>query len=245
MGAIPQKTRILYDNLWDLGAITCSSEDPNFPAANTKLSRYTQAWRATGAASEWLLCTLPTAYTVDSFFCRGSNLTAYATVTLDGYLGANHVLSFGIDPSAGIMAAWCDPTTIDSLMLTFADAANPLGYVSVGRPAFGAMFSPQRNHEHLDLSPQDLSTVARNIDGQKFSVLRGYYWRHGYRFPMSHDYAAWWAFWNAVRNSKPFFFCEDSHGAPDNTYYCTLGNFAPKPILWNTWDIEFHIEEEP
>jgi hypothetical protein len=53
----------MYDNLWDTGTLTTSSENANFPASNTRHPWPSKVWRSTAASGiEWLKVNLGSEY---------------------------------------------------------------------------------------------------------------------------------------------------------------------------------------
>lgn len=88
--------RLLYQNLFDLGTLTASSEVANLPATNLKNKILKKVWRTTGISGQYLTADLGSAQLINSasffyhnftvngtFRLRAANVSDFSTCLLD------------------------------------------------------------------------------------------------------------------------------------------------------------------
>jgi len=161
--------RFCYTNYADDAVVTASSEVASLPAVNVQSMWKSKPWRSTGCASEWIKFDLGAAPNILAVILTGHNLTSAATV---------HVQANATDvwtaPSVDITLAW---SARDILHLwssaqafqwwrfTVEDAANPDGFIDLGRVYVGLAPAPDRNFSTYTRQPVDPTVVSESTDG--------------------------------------------------------------------------------
>tara|TARA_Y100000310_G_scaffold14259_1_gene14462 strand:- start:1554 stop:2330 length:777 start_codon:yes stop_codon:yes gene_type:complete len=148
--------RILYDtDTWDAAAISSNSETGDLVDDNVIDDDVSKVWRTTGDTSEWIVFDLGAAAALDMIGIFGHNLTAAATVTLQGHTadswGApdfSQTLEVVTDEDSVVIPKIVEFFTSTSKRywrVLIADAANPDTYIQIGRIKAGAYYEPARS----------------------------------------------------------------------------------------------------
>ena len=160
--------RILYNSdTWDAGTITSSSETGDLIDDNVVNDLVAKPWRATGDAAEWIKFDLGGATDITCIGLFGGNWTSAATITLEGHATD----SWGAPTYSQVLTVETDEDSvvIGNIVLflseqfrwwriTFADGANPDGYIEVGRIKAGEFYEPARSYsEGWNFIPVDPS----------------------------------------------------------------------------------------
>ena len=167
--------RILYNDLWRGKTLTDSSEATGYPGTNTQHPHLSRSWRSAAVVGEWLKIDAGSAITADSLALVGHNLTASATV----HVQANAADAWGA-PSLDVLLNPGDPLALvvfDSASyrywrVTFDDAANTSGFITIGRVYLCARWDSTEPIEQTfqpDIS--DSSILTSSITGQLFTDL--------------------------------------------------------------------------
>lgn len=149
-----ESVRFLYDaDVWDAATITASSEAGDLEDDNAVHDFVGRPWRSTGDTAEWIKFDLGSAEQITCVALFGFNFTSAATVTLQ----ANSSDSWGAPPYSQALTIETDSEgdvlkrlvffldeTYQWWRITIADAANPDGYVEIGRIIAGAYYEPPR-----------------------------------------------------------------------------------------------------
>jgi len=136
--------RMIYNDLWNDGTVTPSSAQPGYAGANTQ-NRFTiKAWRTTADADENIVLDYGSAVSADGVAIIGHNLTASATINLQG----NATDSWGapsIDETltsrSGVILHWFTSGSYRYWRVRIQDPTNPDTYLQVGRIILGPRFS--------------------------------------------------------------------------------------------------------
>lgn len=168
--------RLLWRNLADEMAVAGSTARNGFPASNVQHPHLVRVWRSSTATGETLLFDAGEGQKVsaDTIAVLAHNLTSAATLTVK----ANDTASWTSPPleitalivpgiilaeGSGMYRLW---------LLEFEDAANPAGYIQIGRVGLYAAF---RTDEPLDRAIKDglvdTSLITDGPSGQRFSNL--------------------------------------------------------------------------
>jgi len=179
--------RFCYTNYADSGIVSAYSAVATLPAANVQSAWRSKPWRATGCTSEWLKFDLGSAKAVLAAIITGHNLTSGATV---------HVQANATDvwtaPSVDvtmtwnardILYLWTANQTFRWWRFTFADPANPDGYISIGRVYIGTAPSPERNFSSHTRRLVDPTVISESTDGAEAFEDKSSY--HVYTFGWS------------------------------------------------------------
>lgn len=172
--------RFLYQNYWDVGTLTYSSQNANFPASNTRHRWWTKAWRSTGITSEWLKNDLGAgyaAYPMSSFAMKYNNFTTSAVVTLEASEDDFSTVSYStiLSPiDQDIMGVFFGSAeTYRYWRLTVADTTNTAAYLTIGRIFLGPYWTPTVNFD-IEYSEEhdDPSVLLLSEGGQISGVIR-------------------------------------------------------------------------
>jgi len=227
------RIRFMHDNLIDYSGvvITSSTEDSGFPLSNLLVDNFSTHFRTTADASQWIKFNLLSAKAVTAFAIRYHNLTAAATVVLEGHSsdawGAPEV-SEAVTVTDDIIILYLSGTK-QWWRVTIDDAANPDGIIKIGRPFLGPYFEPGRNYITPRTSPIIDPSIKMYSSGGGLHVER----ENTYRAPTYEwglikavDFASFEAMFETVGANKAFFVCENAdHATPYLvTYY--LHNLA-------------------
>lgn len=182
--------RLIAQNVHDTGSLTATSAQ--MPVENTQLSERSKVWRSDDTAEQVIECLFAQTSHLTGFVIANHNLSAAATARLRLYLAEVLVYDSGdVDVAtlieAGVWRAGIDPygATIDSFIkqritviwlpttivcneysLTLTDAANPDGYLEIGRIVTGLSVSPVCNPEYgATLAWRETAQQARTEAG--------------------------------------------------------------------------------
>ena len=158
--------RIIYNNIIDGATITSYSENPQYLFDDAfKDSRLSRVGRTVGHDTEWIKFTLPSAAAATYILIFGHNLTAGATVKLEG-----NATDVWTSPSFSETLTVIDiinknftSASYKYWRLTIADASNPDGYIQISKviigtylqmPGFNRVFAmPRKSTSKGDKSP--------------------------------------------------------------------------------------------
>ena len=217
----------MYDNLWDGGTITSSSEEAGFPDTNTQQRWHTRCWRATGDAAEWVKIDLGAAQNITAFVIKNHNFTAGATLKIQGnaadvWAGPTVDVTLPITTDT-IVYFWSSNQNFQWWRVSIADGANPDTYVKIGRIFLGSYFEPARTFATHTVGFIDPSGIKNSTGGQYSANEKTHYKTISYGFIgiTEADFASFETVYDEVGLSKNYFICEDSADASPYTvtYY--------------------------
>jgi len=170
--------RLLHHNEIDTyAALEFSSEASGFPAANVQHIHLSRRWRTTGVASEYYTIDAGAGNTItaDCAAIAAHNLTSGAMIKVMAHTsndwGAPD-LSVTFTWSAGIMMAFFAPTAKRFWRFDFADAANPDGYLEIGRLGFGEYLQMPPIEPDAELPIMTTSEQLTSLSGQVYGDRR-------------------------------------------------------------------------
>jgi len=218
--------RFMYNNLWDSGTLTASSEDSDFPASNTQHHWHLLHWRSTGDEDEWLKVNLGSAQDIKVFVIKYHNFSAGATLKIQ----ANSSDSWTTPPvdetlsitSDIIVKFWSSAQSYQWWRIYIDDTGNSDGYLKIGRVFLGNHVELSRvysyGYEYQYIDPSD---VVFSANGQIASNQKERYKRFSYTFRglTSTDKSNLETIFDSVGLSIPYFFCEDSSSPSSSTFY--------------------------
>ena len=161
--------RFCYTNYADSAVVSASSEATALPAANVQSMWRSKPWRSTGCASEWIKFDLGAAKNILAVILTGHNLTSAATVHVQA--NASDVWT---SPSVDVVIPWSARDLVylwtanqsyQWWRITFADAANPDGFISLGRAYVGLAPAPERQFSSHSRQPVDPTVISPSTDG--------------------------------------------------------------------------------
>jgi len=239
------QVRFMHDNLWDKGTLTASSEQDEFPAANTQHRWHHKTWRSENVTgSEWLKVDLGSAQDVRCFILKHHWFLPSATVRIQ----ANTTDSWS-SPPLDVSLEVCEPLipivkfwdaaksyrwwrvlmTADYDNLEFRGDKDAVPYCSkffrVGRVYLGDWWTPSKNFADAHvLAEVDESRKFVTSAGQTavYKVVKYKKASYVFRFMTESDVALFKTMFDAVGTSVPLFICENEQYWWRQTYYCLL-----------------------
>lgn len=232
--------KILYDNLLDDATLTESSEDGNYPAEYVQDQDLAATWRTTGDTSENIVIDLGAAASVDCAAIFGHNLTASATIKIQGHT-ADSWASPDVDETItaatyGLMHFFTSASK-RYWRFTFADASNPDGYIEIGRLMVGANLTITKSFTR--------SFTEKNVDTSERYFAQGGQVRgvKGYR---RREYSLSFPYWTSsmlddiktmidtVYKSMPIAVALDEDNMDDlNPLYCVIDGDMSAGHIYN------------
>ncbi len=220
--------RFLYTFKFDTGTITSSSEVTGLPDDNAVHAFVARVWRTTGDTSEWIKFDMGSAKKITMVAIFGHNLTSGATVTVE----ANSSDSW-TTPAYTATITWNERVLVKFLdqtyrwwRITFADAANPDGYIEIGRICAGEYVEPDVNvTEEVSKRVVDPSTRRESEGRQVYTVEKNEYRVYGVRFTgiSRTQQSQLETMFRSVKTIRPLVFALDPDNYPaDETIYCII-----------------------
>jgi len=203
--------RILWNNLLDDYAPLASSERTGFPATNAQHVFLSRLWR-TLALDEYFTIDAGAGLTItaDCALIAAHNLTAGATIHIQAHptndWGAPD-LDETITWDAGNMVAYFASTTKRFWRFQLADAANPDGYIEVGRLAVGTFLQMPPVEPGSALPSVTTTVVSTSITGQTYGDRGQMFLAPGFAFPIITQTERGYieAMWREVEQVTPVF----------------------------------------
>jgi len=220
--------KFMYDNLWDDGTLTPSSEAAGFPAANTQHRWKTRCWRSTSDTDESIENDLASPQNIKAFIIENHNFTATATLRIQGNdvddnwgeAGSVDVL---LPITAGTIIYTWSSNQFFQYWRVFIDDGDNDDYVKIGRIYLGPFFEPTRTYATHTVGFIDPSGIKQSTGGQYSANEKTHYKTISYGFIgiTEADFASFETVYDKVGLSKNYFICEDSAGASAYaiTYY--------------------------
>jgi hypothetical protein len=239
-----------YINDADAATLTSSSADPSFPAANVQQRWHVKPWRSTGDAAEYLRFAMVGTPQLDIVIIKNHNLTAAATVQVnyysDAYITLVHTDTMTV--SAGLMAMLIDQDQ-PYFEITFADGANPDGYIEIGRVLAGEIFRPRIGFSMERAKvPQDPSVISESENGQPASIQRTKFrtWDYTFEGVDPDDSDDMDDIFDEVGLSKALFIGENPDEADITPYikYIQFTSWEYEHIAGEWWKLMVEIKEE-
>lgn len=241
-------TRLLYNSdIWDAATIAAATETGDLVADNLVSDFIRKPWRPTGLSAEAVVFDLGAATAVDMVGILGHNLTAAATVTHE----ANSSDSWGAPPFQENQTILTDadgvvvpkifyfPTITDYRYhrFIFTDAANPDGYIDIGRIKAQSFYEVARDADDgYEIEEADLSQ-GNDVPGKM-----GYYrvkevnarFALSFSFPASAQALKFRAIYRKVGRHTPILLALDPDNNPsDQSFFCRFIT-GPKTVYLAT-----------
>ena len=243
--------RFMWKNLWDIGTLTASSEDPNFPASNTRNRWYTRTWRSTSVAgTEWLKVDLGFPQRVAAFIIKFHNFTSGAVVKLQGN-NADDWTAPGYEAvlpiNQHIIVHFFNEMSLQYWRVTIEDTSNSNGYIEIGRVFLGSYFEPTRNFVYGNAFViDDDSLLVMSEGGQISAIKKKPYLRFIYSFralPKT-DIQIFKEIFFERGLSRDMFICEDPEDAQNTTFYVRFAcKIMPVNVFADYYDLKIELEE--
>jgi hypothetical protein len=220
--------RFYWNNLADATATveSSSSAATEYPLANINNIWPTYTFRTSSlGAPDYIKWDLHTAQYVSCFILWNHNITAGATIRLQG----NATDSWGA-PTYDAAVTWTAGNLIHVLSSAVSlrwwrfivtDAANPDGYIEAGCRFLGDAFQPGYSNATREPSYIDPSEVALSAGGQLTANKKDGYDEMSYEFDAvsAADIATMKTMYRALGMNRPYFIVEDSENPTTTVYY--------------------------
>jgi len=247
------KCGFMFDNRWDSGTLTASSEAVYLPKENTRHPWFKNVWRSTGVASEWLKLNKGAQSSgIKIFINRFNNFTPGATIKIQAHssdawgLPSVDVTIPVIDQNI-MFYIWEPSIVYQWFRHTMADVANTDGYLKTGRIYLGPIFELERRYSPGggQRAPIDPSIITESDMGQRSSIKKDKY----SSFDMTWDslpLTEFLNFYNAFISyglTGSFFFCLDLGNPLNNLYYVRFADFQYQKN-YGLYDVQISLVEE-
>lgn len=167
--------RIVYGDLAKLQTITTSTADAQYPGTNAVHVHLSRAWRTTSAAAQWIKFDAGAGKTIafDTAVIVGHNFTSAATVQVaadaaDSWAPAA-VEKTGDQTQSIIIVDMGATVAYRYARVYIDDAANPAGYLSVGRVMLCLRTELETIDRGFSIGVEDSTVLSESITGQIFA----------------------------------------------------------------------------
>ena len=167
-----------------------------------------------------------------SVIIRGHNFSSSAIVRVefsdDNWVSWDESIPFTIQDDI-LVLEWDTPKTYQDCRIWIRDWENPDLYVAMGVPYMGGQFQPETNFMgDGSIDRQDPSNVLPSENGQESSIQLDHFDLLSYAFHVKGltEKGYFDAFFDAMGNSKAFFYCEDPDLPLTTTKYVAINSFG-------------------
>lgn len=246
-----KKIRFLWNNLFDAGTITASSEVAGYPVTCIQNRWHTLHWRSDGAGNEEVIIDLlDPAKDIKALAIKYHNLLTGANLKLRCYSDAWMTLDLEVDLTPAIVTGkpivkfWETAINYRWLKLFLGDV-NP-GGDRIGRMFLGDFFQPTYDITRPPHSkPIDPSIKLYSDDGQASSRLKTHYQIISFEFDMipEVDKVIFESMFAHVGRSVDYFICRDPDDAANTTYYVqNISDFDYPPQIHGWYGLNIDVE---
>lgn len=204
-------------------------------------------------STDFLKVNLGSSISIKAGICRGHNLQAGGTYTLQGHSsdtwGSPNISQSMSRNEKFIGKILVEASSQQWWRMVYVDKDNPDGYIEQGKIFLCPGFEPD-NHflsKSRVTNVVDQSIVKRSGGGQIGSIQEEDYevWRYEFRVKGTTQINNWKDMFAAVKKSKPLFICEDTSNFPGDTYYCQFRDWTWTPINEpiDYWALSLTVEE--
>jgi hypothetical protein len=169
--------RICYNDVAKLQTVTDSTEATGYPGTNAQHIHLSRAWRTTSAAAQWIQFDAGAGKTIafDTCCIVGHNLTSAAVVKVQSDAAASWAPPGGVDkngdPTQALLIVDTGATALRYARVYIDDAANPAGYISIGRIFLCTRSELETIDRGFSVSIEDSTAISRSLTGQLFADL--------------------------------------------------------------------------
>jgi hypothetical protein len=169
--------RILYNDLMIDSLLVTSSERSGFPASNVQHPHLTRVWRSVNSTSQTITVNAGTGNTITatSAVMAAHNLSSSATArvqgnTIDTWTAPPLDVEFA--PTDALSLAYFPPAAYQYWRFPFDDAANPDGYIEIGRLMLCLYWqSVEETDRGTEDGIEDTTRTTESETGQGFGDL--------------------------------------------------------------------------
>jgi len=164
----------------------------------------------------------------------GSNVADYST---------GIKLSFTIQDDI-LVLHWTTARQYQYWRFYIEDPTNPDGYVEMGLCFLGSEFRPTRYFSpDRSSKPIDPSLIKRSEGGQISTIQRAKYFERSYEFQSTNQKPQFETMFEAVGESKGFFFCENSDYPLTTTFYTRFLGWDWRHVAGDKWTLSMSLEK--
>ena len=163
---------------------------------------------------------------------RGHNFQSAATVeaifSADNWTTIAEAIAFTVQDNI-LVLEWDTPKQYRYAGYRIKDVDNPVFYVAAGVPYAGGQFQPETNFMgDGSIDRQDPSNVLPSENGQESSIQLDHFnvWAYSFHVKGLTEKGYFDALFNAMGNSKAFFYCEDPDLPLTTTKYVAVNSFG-------------------
>jgi hypothetical protein len=227
--------RLLWDNEIDNYTLTPSTAAANFPATNLQDLRLSSQWRTTQILAQSIVIDAGVGNTITAAAAAivSHNLTAGATIRIQGNAAdawAMPTLNEAFAWDADLMVVFFTSAAFRFWRFYFDDAANPDGYIRIGRLFLGTYLQidnePARNfnEEHLDSTRTQYSPTGQAYSDEGI-LIRQYALIFGFLSQTEKD--NFQAMFASIKRAKSLILLIDENQTTElPELYCKLDNHA-------------------
>ena len=183
-------------------------------------------------ALEYIRKDLDSAHNIYGAIIRGHNFQAGAAVYVqfsdDNWTTVAEQQIFTIQDDI-LVCEWDTPKNYRYVGIMIYDTSNPDGYVAIGVPYIGGQFQPETNFMgDGSIDRQDPSNVLPSENGRESSIQHDHFDLLSYAFHVKGltEKGYFDALFDAMGNSKAFFYCEDPDLPLTTTKYVAINSFG-------------------
>lgn len=170
--------RIAYNDLAKLQTLAVSTEASGYPGTNAVHAHLSRVWRTTDDAAQWIKFDAGVGKTIafDTACIIGHNLTSAAVVKVQTDDADTWAPPGGMDkngdPTQSIIFVDLapSPTARRYARVYIDDAANPAGYIQIGRVFLCMRYEAEEAIDRgFSLTVEDSTLISRSLTGQLFA----------------------------------------------------------------------------
>lgn len=181
--------RAMWNNLWDNGTLTVSSENANLPSTNTQDTRLTSVWRASSTKAQNVIMDAGEEIVANTVGLAGFSFSTGVTVTLTASSSSGFSstpISETITYRDDIMLKFFSSGEYQYWRVAIDDSASGSMTHDLGRIFLGpyTQFDPSSLIE-FDLNLLNTDKTSFSIGNQAYSDIGVNYQTFGYDFPVS------------------------------------------------------------
>ena len=249
------KMRLLYNNLWDIGDLTESSEQTDFPAENTQHIFRRRTWRSVTASGESIECDCGEDVDVSAVVIENHNIPEGATVEMigaDAPGGTDTTIT--LDVTADRMIAFLSAAATHRYWRLEVDDALAVSgdYIEIGRIYIGEYYEFPWQYREASIAWRDPSTVILSGDRQptsnslpRYRALN-YSWTRGALNRAALDELG--VIFSYLGATIPYWICQ-KHDADDPDLETFYVRNAPEwmfdLLVFSRWGFALSVEEIP
>jgi len=181
---------------------------------------------------EVVACDFGSVKDIYAVIIQGHNISAsgavYVQFSSDNWTTIHAEVPFVIQPDI-LVLEWDTPKTYQYARIAIIDPSNSAGYVAMGTPYMGDQLQPETNFMgDGSIDRQDPSNVLPSENGQESSIQLDHFDLLSYTFHVKGltEKGYFDALFDAMGNSKAFFYCEDPDLPLTTTKYVAINSFG-------------------